>query len=138
VKFAKGKVTFEYYDNRHGGKLKEMTLPAVEFIGCFLLHVLPKRFQRIQHYGLHHGGCREKLRQARQALGLGAQLPAVVKLKLVEWLAEVLESDDNPRRCSRCGQGLLMRVREFGPTSNLRAKLGSLLLGGLFKWKLAF
>ena len=28
------------------------TLPAAEFIGRFLKHVLPARFQRIRHYGL--------------------------------------------------------------------------------------
>ena len=33
-------------------KVKVMRLPAEEFIRRFLLHVLPKGFQRIRHYGL--------------------------------------------------------------------------------------
>ena len=45
-------VTFPYKDNKDGGKQKEMTLSAIEFMRRFLLHVLPKRFMKIRHYGL--------------------------------------------------------------------------------------
>ena len=47
-----GNVTFSYTDNRDKGKQKLMTLSAHEFIRRFLLHVLPKRFMKIRHYGL--------------------------------------------------------------------------------------
>ncbi|MEK7323870.1 MAG: transposase, partial [Chloroflexota bacterium] len=50
---ADGQVSFTYYDNQDGGKQKELTLTAVEFIRRFLLHVLPDRFVRIRYYGLH-------------------------------------------------------------------------------------
>ncbi|MGB7875130.1 MAG: transposase, partial [Anaerolineales bacterium] len=53
-----GLVRFSYFDNREDGKHKQMILPAVEFIGRFLSHVLPERFVRIRHFGLHHGSCR--------------------------------------------------------------------------------
>jgi len=133
-----GQVTFSYYDNRDKengqGKLKQMTLSAVEFISRFLAHVLPSHFVRIRHFGLHHGSCRRKLRQARQLLGLPAQLPAIQKLKLLEWLKQILKTEDDPRLCPVCKKGIMLPVREFGPISGLREHLLPLL--GLFEqWK---
>jgi Putative transposase len=69
---------------RDAGKLKQIRLSAVEFIGRFLAYILPSRFVRIRHYGLHHGSCRGKLQQARRLLGLPMQLPILVKLKLLD------------------------------------------------------
>ena len=47
-------VTFRYKDYRRNGqaRYRTMTLSADEFIRRFLLHVLPKGFHRIRHYGL--------------------------------------------------------------------------------------
>lgn len=47
-------VTFKYKDYRVEGpeRYKTMTLEPGEFIRRFLLHVLPKGFHRIRHYGL--------------------------------------------------------------------------------------
>jgi hypothetical protein len=45
-------ITFRWRDRAHANKIRTMTLPANEFIHRFLLHVLPKGFQRIRHYGL--------------------------------------------------------------------------------------
>lgn len=45
-------VTFEYKDYKDNSKIKLMTLPGIEFIRRFLMHVLPKRFTKIKHYGL--------------------------------------------------------------------------------------
>lgn len=47
-----GNVTFEYKDYKDNSKIKEMTISAEEFIRRFLLHVLPKHFTKIKHYGL--------------------------------------------------------------------------------------
>jgi len=47
-----GQVTFGYKDYADGHKRKQITLQADEFIRRFLLHVLPKGFVRIRHYGL--------------------------------------------------------------------------------------
>jgi len=57
-------VTFRWkdYRARHGAKgrawIKTMTLSVDEFIRRFLVHVLPKGFHRIRHYGLFASGCR--------------------------------------------------------------------------------
>ena len=47
-------VTFRYKDYRRDGqaRYRAMTLSADESIRRLLLHVLPKGFHRIRHYGL--------------------------------------------------------------------------------------
>lgn len=47
-------VTFRYKDYRQDGaaRYQTMTLAPAEFIRRFLLHVLPKGFHRLRHYGL--------------------------------------------------------------------------------------
>jgi hypothetical protein len=45
-------VTFRYHDRAHGNAIREMKLDGVEFLRRFLLHVLPKGFVRIRHFGL--------------------------------------------------------------------------------------
>jgi len=52
VGLENGKVTFQWKDYSHGNRIRLMTLDADEFIRRFLLHVLPKRFMRMRHYGL--------------------------------------------------------------------------------------
>ena len=46
-----GIVTFSYKDNRDGGKPKRMSMHALEFMRRFFMHVLPKGFTKIRHYG---------------------------------------------------------------------------------------
>jgi Putative transposase/Transposase zinc-binding domain len=45
-------VTFRYYRRNRQQRYRTMTLVPGEFIRRFLLHVLPKGFHRIRHYGL--------------------------------------------------------------------------------------
>jgi len=52
LNITEGRVTFSYKDYKDGGKTKEMTLEATEFIRRFTLHVLPRAFVRIRHYGI--------------------------------------------------------------------------------------
>jgi hypothetical protein len=47
-----GQVRFRWRDSRHNNRSGVMTLDAVEFIRCFLLHVLPAGFVKIRHFGL--------------------------------------------------------------------------------------
>ena len=50
-------VTFKYKDYADGNAQKEMTLSHAEFLRRFELHILPRRFVKIRHYGLlqNHG-----------------------------------------------------------------------------------
>ena len=64
-------VTFKYKDYRIQGpeRYKLMTLATDEFIRRFLMHVLPKGFHRIRHYGFLANGSRaDNLAKARAAL----------------------------------------------------------------------
>lgn len=47
-----GQVTFSAKNYRHGGKRHNISLPDAEFIRRFSLHILPKGFTRIRHYGI--------------------------------------------------------------------------------------
>ncbi|MGF7146385.1 hypothetical protein HNQ56_004854 [Anaerotaenia torta] len=52
IRIDENTVTFSVKDYRNDGQWKELTLTGVEFIRRFLMHVPPKRFVRIRHYGL--------------------------------------------------------------------------------------
>ena len=69
--FGDAGVTMRYKDYRRDGadRQRVMTLSADEFIRRFLLHVLPRGFHRIRHYGLLAGSARKaSLALARELL----------------------------------------------------------------------
>ena len=53
-------VTFSYKDYRQAGEKKTMTLDALEFVARFSLHILPKKFVRIRHYGILSSSSKSK------------------------------------------------------------------------------
>ena len=62
-------VHFRWRDYRQGNTVKVMVLPVAEFIRRFLLHVLPRGFQRLRHYGVLGNRCRaQTLAACRRAL----------------------------------------------------------------------
>jgi hypothetical protein len=68
-------VTFRYKDYRRNGqaRYRTMTLSADEFIRRFLLHILPKGFHRIRHYGLlASAGCKANIARARELIAAPA------------------------------------------------------------------
>ena len=70
------RVTFRWRDYAHGNKQRVMTLDAVEFLRRFFLHVLPRRFVRIRHYGLlSNRFCKRLLPLARRLLELDGRDP---------------------------------------------------------------
>ena len=71
-------VTFKVKDYRIDGpgRYKTMTLDAHEFIRRFLIHVLPKGFHRIRHYGLLASGVKaDNLVLARKLLDVAPPAP---------------------------------------------------------------
>ena len=106
-------VTFRYRDYRDNGKHKLMQLAGAEFVRRFLLHVLPKGFMRIRHYGFLANRCREeKLEQIRIALGQADERDAATI---------VVETPFDGYPCPRCRQGVA-RVRY--PIAAIRWKGG--------------
>ena len=62
-------VTFRWKDYARRGRTQTMTLEATEFLRRFLLHIVPRGFMRIRHFGLlANAGRREHLAQARELL----------------------------------------------------------------------
>ncbi|WP_298091410.1 transposase [uncultured Sphingomonas sp.] len=89
-------VTFRYKDYRRGGADRQqvMTLSPDEFIHHFLLHVLPKGFHRIRHYGLLTGATRKAhLDRVRQLLGVAPPVTADAQV----------EPEDTRPPCPCCG-----------------------------------
>lgn len=71
-------VTFQWkdYRSKHCVRYKPMTLRTDEFIRRFLIHVLPKGFHRIRHYGLFANPVRrDNLARLRQALPTALNAP---------------------------------------------------------------
>jgi hypothetical protein len=105
-----GQVRFTYRDRRDADHRKIATLPAEEFIGRFLKHVLPERFQRIRHYGLlANRGKRKRLDRCRELLG--TKRPDVADPKpqtATEMMQTLLGLDVN--RCPCCGNMLRREV----------------------------
>ena len=52
VSLADGHVTFRWRDSAHKNKKRLMSLTVEEFLRRFFLHVLPRGFVRIRHFGL--------------------------------------------------------------------------------------
>jgi Putative transposase len=69
LSFADNQVTFSYRDYAANNVTKTMTLETREFTRRFLLHVLPRGFVRIRHYGFLANRCRqEKLELCRRLI----------------------------------------------------------------------
>jgi hypothetical protein len=79
-------VTMRYKDYRRDSAERQqvMTLSADEFIRRFLLHVLPRRFHRIRHYGLLAGSNRKACLERIRALLAVAAPPGDAPEEIVE------------------------------------------------------
>jgi len=111
-------IAFKYKDYRAEGpeRYKTMTLAPHEFIRRFLLHVLPRGFHRIRHYGLLANGSRvENIAKARALL---AVLPVAKDTQPPEKTgpdgSRVL-----PRPCPCCG-GRMIVIEVFARGSTPR------------------
>jgi len=115
VALEQDRVTFTYKDYSQGGRRKEMTLPAEEFIRRFLLHILPDRFVRIRHYGLFANRHRTRNLERIRAL-LGAESPGVEPAQREDWQTVFHRvTGRDPTLCPECGCGHLQRVRDLAP-----------------------
>lgn len=115
-----GQVTFRYQDRTNGNKSKTLTLDAGEFLRRFLLHLLPKGFMRIRHYGLLANRCRATLLEScRQLLGVSSQSPAEAAPETWQELLQRLTGKDLTL-CPRCGQGHLLLQSSLPPPPESR------------------
>jgi Putative transposase/Transposase zinc-binding domain len=109
VSIGHGVVRFEYHDYADPDVRKELPLPATEFLRRFLLHVVPKGFMRIRHYGITANARRQKkLARCRELLGTTPAPPLPVGADT----APAAPHDTTPR-CPHCGA--LLRIIEILP-----------------------
>ncbi len=110
-------VTFNYKDYKAKGRKKQLTLNSMEFVRRFSLHILPKAFVRIRHYGI---------------------LSSTAKIKAIETIRKQLPEKKiknirpqpvpyNPLKCLCCKKETMILILNFdqrGPPSQwkLRSK----------------
>jgi putative transposase/transposase-like zinc-binding protein len=107
-------VRFRYKDYARGNRRKVMQLDAAEFLRRFSVHVLPRGFNRIRHYGLlANRNKRALLTQARSALAAPAPPAPVAESVSAFWqrIAGI-----NIERCRHCHAGTLRLVAVLSPT----------------------
>ena len=106
-------VSVRVRDWTQGNRRRTLSVPAQIFIERFLLHVLPKGFKRIRHYGLlGPAGKAVKLSQARAALSVPSPDPLVVesveaflrRIDRIEW-----------SHCPHCGKGRFVPTAPIAP-----------------------
>jgi len=103
-------VTFKVKDYRNKGRCRygRMTLPVQEFMRRFLLHVLPRGFHRIRHYGLLANAARlENLARARELLAAPTSPLIVVSVVAGEDVAADSPAEP-PRPCPCCGAPMVI------------------------------
>jgi hypothetical protein len=101
VSFDGTHVTFRWRDYARGNKQRLMTLSAEEFIRRFLVHVLPKHFVRIRHFGFMANYERSSsLDLCRQRLGMARVVdPTEIAPSISSW------------RCPKCGGAVTLVER---------------------------
>ena len=122
VSLKNDRVSFRYKDYADDNRTKQMTLSAEEFIRRFLLHVLPKGFVRIRHYGLLASrNVSTRLERCHQLLD--AFTPTVNGTeektwtdRLRDWMAK------HVMQCPRCGESLQRQTLESQPLDVLSAQ----------------
>jgi hypothetical protein len=90
VSLVDGKVTFRWKDYAHGNKKRKLTITTDEFLRRFLLHVLPRGFVRIRHFGFLSARRRRELTTVCRQLLAGIVRPraptqTVPPLSLTTW-----------------------------------------------------
>ena len=101
--FDQERVTFRWKDYAHDSKQGKMTLSATEFLRRFFLHVLPKGFVRIRHFGF----LANRFRASR--LALGRQLLASNGSTPEEVTAHQFRSESSSLwHCPRCGTSMMV------------------------------
>jgi predicted Zn-ribbon and HTH transcriptional regulator len=104
--FDQERVTFRWKDYAHGSKQGQMTLAATEFLRRFFLHVLPKGFVRIRHFGFLANRFRtSRLALGRQLLASGGSTEQEVRTR------DLLSESSSLWRCPRCGAAMIVMQR---------------------------
>jgi hypothetical protein len=111
-----GRVVFRTKNYRQGRKRGTLSLPGVEFVRRFALHVLPRGLMRVRYYGLLANRRRDTLLpRCRELLAAGGNTWCAAKLPSEPPAGEPpgtgqSDAERQPRRCPSCGQGQLVLI----------------------------
>lgn len=114
VAMDKDTVTISVKDYKDGNRDKTLTLKGEEFIRRFLMHILPKGFVKIRHYGI----LANRNKQTKLELCRKLTLSPVYKSRFEGLSTEeimCLLSGKDVRRCPECGKGKLKNVPMVSP-----------------------
>ena len=114
LKIDKDEVTFSWRDRGDGNSLKTLTLPCAQFIGRFLLHILPKGFTKVRAYGwLASRNKTANLAAIRAALGVAAPPPPAEETTAERILRL---TGINVKTCPCCRTGILVYLGSIAPS----------------------
>jgi len=107
-------VTYAVKDYKNEGKWKELTVSGEEFIRRFLMHVPPKRFVRVRHYGILASRCKkQKITLCRNLLGCKKYISRLKELDSVTMIKTLYGVD--VCKCVTCG-GHMIPWNDIGNT----------------------
>jgi hypothetical protein len=113
LKIDETNVLFKYKDYADGNKTKEMSLTHAEFLSRFELHILPKRFVKIRHYGfLQNRNKKKRITEIKASLNLEPTKPQV-KIPVAQRMLEKFGKD--VFKCPCCEKGRLLLVKTIRP-----------------------
>ncbi|MGH6793001.1 MAG: IS91 family transposase, partial [Methyloceanibacter sp.] len=108
-------VRFRYKDYARGGRRRVMALAALEFLRRFALHVLPRGFMRIRHYGLIANRSKQTLlARARAALDAPAPAPEATAPESPAAFWQRIAALDI-EQCPHCRVGRLRLIARLAP-----------------------
>ncbi len=109
-----GRVTFSYKDYRQQGKKKTMSLAAGEFIRRFCLHILPKGFVRIRHFGFLSAKTKKQdLEKLRLHLKPADRQELSVRSLSASSVSTPVEQAGFERQCPCCRKGIIREIFRF-------------------------
>ncbi len=115
VHIDENEITFLYKDYRQEGVKKHMTLTGEEFLRRFALHILPKSFVKIRHFGIYSSRSAEMLHAVKLKM-TGRKPQAYKKKPKKNWKVICKEKlNFNPDLCPCCKKGKMVRVEVFTP-----------------------
>jgi hypothetical protein len=109
INITNDQVTFRYKDYRGQSKNKIMSLESREFIRRFSLHILPKGFMRIRHYGILSSSRKQKTLPVIHQQFNSPYQPKEKK----DWKQISIEIGFNPDCCPVCKQQTMTSILSF-------------------------